>query len=142
MQWEEMAVAAKAKLTAAEARAEMLRAELGRLESQIAKYREFLAVGDELGHGDNGRDGMPSGDGQIKVQGRSLAGMAAKFILEQGPLTLDELIERLKPDGAETGFRGVLNSGLWRRKSDLFLHRNDGKYDVRSREIVFTESTK
>jgi hypothetical protein len=76
----------------------------------------------------------------VRVNRQSWAGWCAQLLIDNGPLLLGELVDKLQRMGKGANvknFTVVVNSALWRRK-DLFEKR-DKRYYLRTANIEFED---
>jgi hypothetical protein len=119
--------------------------ETDRLQKEAEQWKDFILKYESLTRSVVEEDSTPSTNGHtaegVKVKRDSLAGHCVRLILENGPLTLKSLAERLEAMGHGQGFKDfatAVNTALWRRRQDLFEKR-EKDYHLRTEEIEFVD---
>jgi hypothetical protein len=134
---------AKAKRDAADRRVSELAAELARAQQELHEWDIVLARVQSLA--ETPQRSLPGLNGttlshMVKVRARSIAGYAAKILLEKGPMPLGELtdaIAEMEPSAAKAdNFRTVVNTALWRRREDLFDKSEDGVFSLKTDRVL------
>ncbi len=140
---------AEEKKAAAEKRLEELLLMVGNTKEEISEWSKLILRAESLADdmafmaSKNKPAKEPSQNGvnaKLKIRTSSLAGAAAKLLLESGPLSLTDLAVALMESGHGSGenFRTVLNTALWRRREDLFNKSAHGEVSLRTKDIEFT----
>ncbi len=137
---------AEEKLKLAEERLKAAQKEFDQANLDVLSWESFIKKAFQLSN-ESAKDGSRNGQSQkssdlvIRVQNRSIAAQAVKLIQAKGPQSLSEIVGHLVAEGkgeSNREFARVVNSGLWRRRNDLFARVN-GKFVLRNEAVELVD---